>query len=394
MEDKEEIPNVPSRVGQYMFHEVLGVGAFAAVFKAEHIDTACRVAVKVVPKRKFSGLEEFSRLQREVRLMRVVDHPFIAACYDILDDMKNFYLVMELAENGSLFDLIRNCGGLHENVAKRIFFQLVLALEYLHKMKKIVHRDLKAENILLDRNNNIRVVDFGLSKTFGDKAPFLLTQCGSPAYVSPEIISDQPYTSAADIWSAGVLLYAMILGSLPFNSDNVSALLQKILNDDVVLPESLSRDARDLLSRMLVKDPRKRISLDDVKMHPWFREFNTLEEADQTGRWMKSFKLIEVDSVDLSIANMVRDLNCDTSRLLTDLKGMALTPATTAYKMLMRERAIDRLMSWKGAVGPIDMKKKKKKVTRDAVPLRKRGQSGGIMRVRTDPKKSQKKGES
>ena len=378
---------VPKEIGPYVFERMLGAGAFAAVYKAQHKVTGTNVAIKVIPKRKLQGPGEFELLQREVSIMKVVDYPFIAAFYEALDDPDNFYLVIELADNGSLLDLINKDGGLPEGTAKRMFFQLVLCLEYLHYVKKIVHRDLKAENILLDRNNNIRVVDFGLSKAFDEGKPFLETTCGSPAYVSPEIIKEHPYTSAADIWSAGVLLYAMVLGSLPFDSDNLGDLLRKILEDSVPLPESLSRDLRDLLQKMLIKDPVKRIRLEDVKKHPWLQDFNGLEAADPTGAWIKSFKLIEIESVDLPIANMMRGLKYDTSSLLADLKKMVLNPTTAAYKMLRRERAIDELKAWSDALGA---KPAAKKTSSRAAAAKKRS-SGVQMRTRENPKKSEKK---
>ena len=271
-----------------------------------------------------------------------------------------------------------------------MFFQLVLSLEYLHKVKKIVHRDLKAENILLDRNNNIRVVDFGLSKAFEEGKPYLETQCGSPAYVSPEIIKEQPYTSASDIWSAGVLLYAMVLGSLPFNSDhdNLGDLLRKILEENVELPESLSRDLRDLLKKMLIKDPRKRIRLEEVKDHAWLQEFKGLEAADPAGPWIKSFKLMEIDAVDIPIANLMKGLKYDTSSLLSDLKKMVLNPTTAAYKMLRRERAIDELKAWNDVLGAKPVVKK----TSSRGAVAKKRSSGVQMRVRENPhaKKSDK----
>ena len=387
---EEDIAQVPKEIGPYVFEKLLGCGAFASVYSAQHKITETRVAIKVIPKHKLQRPGEFELLQREVSIMKVVDYPFISAFYEALDDPDNFYLVIELAENGSLLDLINKDGGLPEGLAKRMFFQLVLSLEYLHKVKKIVHRDLKAENILLDRNNNIRVVDFGLSKAFEEGKPYLETQCGSPAYVSPEIIKEQPYTSASDIWSAGVLLYAMVLGSLPFNSDhdNLGDLLRKILEENVELPESLSRDLRDLLKKMLIKDPRKRIRLEEVKDHAWLQEFKGLEAADPAGPWIKSFKLMEIDAVDLPIANLMKGLKYDTSSLLSDLKKMVLNPTTAAYKMLRRERAIDELKAWNDVLGAKPVVKK----TSSRGAVAKKRSSGVQMRVRENPhaKKSDK----
>jgi serine/threonine protein kinase len=205
-EDEDDIVQAPAQVGNYQILEVLGSGAFATVFRARHRVTMGVVALKAIPKRKLRTMQEFELLQREVNLMKIMDHPFIAGLFGVLDDEENFYLVIELVENGNLLDYINTNKGLTEQQASRIFAQLASVLDYLHHEKHVVHRDLKAEDVLLDANYNIRVVDFGLSRAFTKGNPFLQTTCGSPAYVSPEIIKEEPYTAAADVWSSGILL--------------------------------------------------------------------------------------------------------------------------------------------------------------------------------------------
>jgi serine/threonine protein kinase len=154
-----------------------------------------------------------------------------------------------------MLDFVNEHGPLQEDRARRYFCELISALDYLHNSQLVAHRDLKAENVLLDRNDNIRLIDFGLSKYFTKGTPTLVTACGSPAYCAPDMIRGELYTKAADIWSAGVLLYAMVAGTLPYNADSIPDLLHKIVFDDIEYPQLMSRSLTDLLRRMLTKDP-------------------------------------------------------------------------------------------------------------------------------------------
>jgi serine/threonine protein kinase len=163
-------------------------------------------------------------------------------------------------------------GRLSEDQARRYFTQLLTVLEYLHSEQKVAHRDLKCENVLLDRYNNIRLIDFGLSNQFTDLNPQLRTACGSPAYAAPEMIQGNTYTYTADIWSAGILLFALVAGYLPFDDDRASGVLQKVVHSEVGYPAFISPQLRDLLQKMICKDPEERITLDMIKAHPWFSQ--------------------------------------------------------------------------------------------------------------------------
>ena len=177
---------------------------------------------------------------------------------------------MEYVEKGELFDYIVAQGRLQEREARRFFQQIVSGVEYCHH-HRVVHRDLKPENLLLARDNSVKIADFGLSNLMRD-GEFLHTSCGSPNYAAPEVICGSLYAGPeVDVWSCGVILYALLCGTLPFDDENIPNLFKKIKNGLYTLPGYLSDLARDLIPRMLVVDPLKRITIPEIRQHPWFQ---------------------------------------------------------------------------------------------------------------------------
>ena len=214
-----------------------------------------------------------------VNILKNLNHPNIIKLFDTIEDDNNIYLVEEYADNGNLLNYLHSGYPLSENQAKTFFVQILHALIYLHQDAKVVHRDIKAENILLDSNFHIKIADFGLCCKMNDNKP-LKAQCGSLHYVAPEILKNQEYGPEVDIWSTGVLLYFMATGYMPFDvlHDNMNdyrkevfELFTKILNAPVVFPNHLniSENLKDLILRMLEKDPEQRITLDEIISHPW-----------------------------------------------------------------------------------------------------------------------------
>ncbi|KAJ2342196.1 hypothetical protein GGF43_005988, partial [Coemansia sp. RSA 2618] len=211
-----------------------------------------------------------------------VNFSYIVRLHDIIETERYIGIVIEYASGGELFDHILAHRQLKENDACRLFAQLIAGVSYLHS-SNIVHRDLKLENLLLDRNRNIKITDFGFANQFrGPGDDMMSTSCGSPCYAAPElVVSDGPYVgTAVDIWSCGVILYAMLAGYLPFDDDpsnpegdNINQLYKYILSTPLVFPDNVSTLARDLLRRMLVPNPRNRASLDEIKAHEWLRPY-------------------------------------------------------------------------------------------------------------------------
>ena len=194
------------------------------------------------------------------------------------------YLVLEYIEGGELFDHISSNGRLPESEAVRIFRQMIAGLSYCHRFA-ICHRDLKPENILMDRNRNIKIVDFGMA-ALQPANKWLNTSCGSPHYASPEVIRAQNYRGdRADVWSCGVILYAMLTGTLPFDSTgDWREVIDAVLAGDYTFPKGLSQEAEDLIARMLQKEPRLRIPIKHMWQHPLLRKYENLDCTDENGK--------------------------------------------------------------------------------------------------------------
>ena len=216
-------------------------------------------------------MSDVERVAREIHILKLIRHPHIIQLYEIIETPKQLYLIMEYASGGELFDFIVQNQRIKEPEACRFFHQIIAGVEYLHKLG-IVHRDLKPENLLLDHRKNIKIVDFGLSNTY-KAGETLKTACGSPCYAAPEMIAGKRYLgSNVDIWSCGVILFAMICGYLPFEDPNTANLYKKILNGEYTIPKFVSAESRDLITNILNTDPEKRFKISDIRKHPWFNQ--------------------------------------------------------------------------------------------------------------------------
>lgn len=210
------------------------------------------------------------KVQREINILHLCTHPHIIRLYEVVDTPTDIFLVNEYVSGGELFDYIVSKGRLSADEARNFFHQIISGVEYCH-FQKIVHRDLKPENLLLDNNLNIKIADFGLSNLMRD-GEFLRTSCGSPNYAAPEVISGHLYAGPeVDVWSCGVILYALLCGSLPFDDESIPNLFKKIKSGMYSLPTHLSQLAKNLIPRMLEVDPMKRITIPEIRMHYWFQ---------------------------------------------------------------------------------------------------------------------------
>ncbi|XP_060765664.1 hormonally up-regulated neu tumor-associated kinase homolog A [Neoarius graeffei] len=264
------------RVGNYLIGRKLGEGSFAKVREGLHALTGEKVAVKVIDKRKAKKDSYVTKnLRREGQIQQMIRHPNITQLLDILETENSYYLVMELCPGGNLMNHIYEKKRLDEREAQKYVRQLVMAVEHLHRAG-VVHRDLKIENLLLDEQDNIKLIDFGLSNCagiLGYSDPFS-TQCGSPAYAAPELLSRKKYGPKVDVWSIGVNMYAMLTGTLPFTVEpfNLKALHQRMVDKDMnPLPPSLSSAAVSLLKSLLEPDPAKRPNIHQVMGDSWLQ---------------------------------------------------------------------------------------------------------------------------
>lgn len=260
----------PVQIGQFILGKNLGIGAFGKVKLATHVVTGHKVAVKILNKAKIKQLGMEEKVQREINILHLCTHPHIIRLYEVLDTPTDIFLVNEYVSGGELFDYIVSKGRLSADEARNFFHQIISGVEYCH-FQKIVHRDLKPENLLLDASLNIKIADFGLSNLMRD-GDFLRTSCGSPNYAAPEVISGHLYAGPeVDVWSCGVILYALLCGSLPFDDESIPNLFKKIKSGMYSLPTHLSQLAKNLIPRMLEVDPMKRITIPEIRLHPWFQ---------------------------------------------------------------------------------------------------------------------------
>lgn len=302
-----------TKIGDYMLGTTLGEGEFGKV-KLGWKKDGVQVAVKLMRRDKLDTEARLGKVMREIDILKRLNHPNIVKLHETVKTDRHIAIILEYASGGELFDHILHERYLKDPGARRLFSQLISGVGYLHQ-HGIVHRDLKLENLLLDRNNNIIITDFGFANTFdpqdelGDKieaklhrrsfvkrhkldevspttgfrkGDLMATSCGSPCYAAPElVVSDGIYTGRkVDVWSCGVILYAMLAGYLPFDDDpanpdgdNINLLYKYIVSAPLVFPEHVTPHARDLLRRILVPDPRNRADLFEVARHSWLSDY-------------------------------------------------------------------------------------------------------------------------
>ena len=268
------------RVGLYDLDRTLGKGNFAIVKLGIHKLTKSKVAVKIVNKRELDK-ENLNKIGREIEIMRRLSHKNIIKLYQVMESDCFMYIITEFAANGEIFDWLVTNKKMCESQAARTFAQILNAVNYCH-VNNVVHRDLKAENLLLDHEGNIKLADFGFSNYFS-AGQTLKTWCGSPPYAAPELFEGREYDGPrADIWSLGVCLYVLVSGSLPFDGATLHDLRSRIVSCQYRIPFYLSRDCEHLLRGLLVMEPSKRLSLAQISRHRWLThhlERPGLEEA-------------------------------------------------------------------------------------------------------------------
>lgn len=268
-------------IGHYILMKTIGEGTFGKVKLGTHILTGERVAVKVLEKERIVDIADVERVAREIHILKLIRQcRHIIQLYEIIETPRQLYLIMEYACGGELFDYIVEHGRAEEKDACKFLHQILAGVERVHAMN-VVHRDLKPENLLLDDRQDIKIVDFGLSNTFQDEQ-LLQTACGSPCYAAPEMIAGHKYVPPmVDIWSCGVILFALVCGFLPFEDQNHTELYKKILNAEYEMPDFVSPEVASLIQGMLTTDPTERMTLADIRKHVWY---NQIPEASLRDR--------------------------------------------------------------------------------------------------------------
>ncbi|KAM9138430.1 maternal embryonic leucine zipper kinase isoform 2-T2 [Pangshura tecta] len=292
VDDYEEI------LKYYELYETVGTGGFAKVKLGRHLLTGEKVAIKIMDKLALG--DDLPRVKTEIDAMKNLSHQHICRLYHVIETSKKIFMVLEYCPGGELFDYIISKDRLSEEEARIFFRQIVSAIAYVHS-QGYAHRDLKPENLLIDAEHNLKLIDFGLcAKPKGGLDYQLNTCCGSPAYAAPELIQGKAYIgSEADIWSMGVLLYALLCGFLPFDDENVMVLYRKIMRGKYEVPKWLSASSILLLHQMLQVDPKKRITVKHLLNHPWL-----MQDYSYAVQWQSKYPLGHLDEdciIELSV---------------------------------------------------------------------------------------------
>uniref|UniRef100_A0A2K6GAV4 MAP/microtubule affinity-regulating kinase 3 n=1 Tax=Propithecus coquereli TaxID=379532 RepID=A0A2K6GAV4_PROCO len=332
-------------IGNYRLLKTIGKGNFAKVKLARHILTGREVAIKIIDKTQLNPTS-LQKLFREVRIMKILNHPNIVKLFEVIETEKTLYLIMEYASGGEVFDYLVAHGRMKEKEARAKFRQLglqansasfdllslitiVSAVQYCHQ-KRIVHRDLKAENLLLDADMNIKIADFGFSNEFtvGSK---LDTFCGSPPYAAPELFQGKKYDGPeVDVWSLGVILYTLVSGSLPFDGQNLKELRERVLRGKYRIPFYMSTDCENLLKRFLVLNPIKRGTLEQIMKDRWI---NAGHEEDE----LKPFVEPELDISDQKRIGILVGMGYSQEEIQESLSKMKYDEITATYLLLGRK---------------------------------------------------------
>ncbi|XP_012775530.1 MAP/microtubule affinity-regulating kinase 3a isoform X12 [Maylandia zebra] len=322
-----EEPQQP-HVGNYRLLKTIGKGNFAKVKLARHMLTGREVAIKIIDKTQLNP-NSLQKLFREVRIMKILNHPNIVKLFEVIETERTLYLVMEYASGGEVFDYLVAHGRMKEKEARAKFRQIVSAVQYCHQ-KHIVHRDLKAENLLLDADMNIKIADFGFSNEFtlGNK---LDTFCGSPPYAAPELFQGKKYDGPeVDVWSLGVILYTLVSGSLPFDGQNLKELRERVLRGKYRIPFYMSTDCENLLKRFLVLNPAKRGTLEQIMKDRWI---NAGFDDDE----LKPYTEPELDITDQKRIDVMVGMGYNLEEIQESLAKMKYDEITATYLLLGRK---------------------------------------------------------
>ncbi|XP_045873171.1 serine/threonine-protein kinase SIK3 isoform X6 [Meles meles] len=324
---------VPARIGYYEIDRTIGKGNFAVVKRATHLVTKAKVAIKIIDKTQLDE-ENLKKIFREVQIMKMLCHPHIIRLYQVMETERMIYLVTEYASGGEIFDHLVAHGRMAEKEARRKFKQIVAAVYFCH-CRNIVHRDLKAENLLLDANLNIKIADFGFSNLF-TPGQLLKTWCGSPPYAAPELFEGKEYDGPkVDIWSLGVVLYVLVCGALPFDGSTLQNLRARVLSGKFRIPFFMSTECEHLIRHMLVLDPSKRLSMEQICKHKWMKLGDADPNFDRLIAECQQLKEDrQIDPLNEDVLLAMEDMGLDKERTLQSLRSDAYDHYSAIYSLL------------------------------------------------------------
>ena len=263
----KEIAKVPGKLDNYKIEETIGEGTYGKVKLATHIKLNEQVAIKFINKKRLTNKGDDERIRNEIKIITKLNHPNILKAFEVFEDENYYYIVMERPIRGDLFNYICSKGRLTMDEASFIFYQIVNGIQYLHE-NKVVHRDMKPENIMLTKDMIVKIGDFGLSKYFKSTETRLKTNCGSPCYSAPEVLRGNRYKpQPVDIWGMGIILYCMVCGELPFEDEKEDILVRKVTLCKYTCPLFVTDIFKSFFKKILCPDPNERITIDQIKMN-------------------------------------------------------------------------------------------------------------------------------
>ncbi|XP_058458085.1 serine/threonine-protein kinase BRSK2 isoform X1 [Malaya genurostris] len=324
-------------VGPYRLERTLGKGQTGLVKLGVHCVTAKKVAIKIINREKLSE-SVLMKVEREIAIMKLIDHPHVLGLTDVYENRKYLYLVLEHVSGGELFDYLVKKGRLTPKEARKFFRQIISALDFCHS-HSICHRDLKPENLLLDDKNNIKIADFGMA-SLQPAGSMLETSCGSPHYACPEVIRGEKYDGRrADVWSCGVILYALLVGALPFDDDNLRQLLEKVKRGVFHIPHFVPPDCQSLLKGMIEVNPEKRLTLSEINKHPWVTAGGKgeLELELPMMEVVQTHVIPNATAVDTDVLNAICSLGCfkEKEKLIQELLSPNHNTEKVIYFLLL-----------------------------------------------------------
>lgn len=320
-------------LGPFTLGEKLGEGTFGVVRLGIHSKTGEKVAVKILDKNKILEKKDRISIEREIKILKYLHHENIIQLYSSIQTKSSIFLIMEYAPGKELFDYISKKRRLSEFESCNFYLQVLSGINYLSK-NNICHRDIKPENLLLNSSKNkIKIADFGLSIMYKN-GELLKTACGSPSYASPEMLKGEKYDGLmSDIWSSGIVLYAMICGFLPFEDDNNDKLYEKILIGKFEIPPFVSDNAKDLIRRILVVNPNHRLKINQIIKHPWFKQFNDKISLNN-GLSLKEL----IIPIDEEIVQKMIEFGYKPEEIRKNILSNRHNHATTVYYLLVKAK--------------------------------------------------------
>ncbi|XP_062578305.1 serine/threonine-protein kinase SIK3-like isoform X1 [Saccostrea cucullata] len=321
------------RVGYYEIDRTIGKGNFAVVKLATHIVTKTKVAIKIIDKEQLDE-DNLKKIYREMRIMKLLKHPHIVRLYQVMETERMLYLVTEYASGGEIFDHLVAHGRMNEKEARKKFKQIVAAVAYCH-CRHVVHRDLKAENLLLDANLNIKIADFGFSNIFSSGSP-MKTWCGSPPYAAPELFEGKEYDApGVDVWSLGVVLYVLVCGALPFDGSSLHSLRSRVLSGKFRVPFFMSTECENLIKQMLTVDPSKRITIDQILHHEWIKTGGEDPEFEELVSYLRPSLTLETEELNETILSHMENLGLDREMTENSVQKEAYDHHSAVYHLLL-----------------------------------------------------------